>query len=93
MELAQFTNYDGHRAMMEAQSKHRMGVLMWMSHPCWPSFVWQTYDYYLEPTAGYFGAKKGCEPLHVQWNSLDGHGRGRELQRRPPAGLSVSAQS
>jgi hypothetical protein len=39
-----------------------------MSHPCWPSFVWQTYDYYLDPTAGYFGAKKGCEPLHVQWN-------------------------
>jgi hypothetical protein len=70
--LAQFTNYDGHRAMMEAQSKHRMGVLMWMSHPCWPSFVWQTYDYYLEPTAGYFGAKKGCEPLHIQWNSLEG---------------------
>ena len=72
VELAQFTNYDGHRAMFEAQSKHRMGVLMWMSHPCWPSFVWQTYDYYLEPTAGYFGAKKGSEPLHVQWNPLDG---------------------
>jgi hypothetical protein len=71
VELAQFTNYDGHRAMFEAQSKRRMGVLMWMSHPCWPSFVWQTYDYYLEPTAGYFGAKKGCEPLHVQWNPLD----------------------
>jgi len=44
VELAQFTNYDGHRAMFEAQSKHRMGVLMWMGHPCWPSFVWQTYD-------------------------------------------------
>jgi len=72
VELAQFTNYDGHRAMFEAQGKHRMGILMWMSHPCWPSFVWQTYDYYLEPTAGYFGAKKGCEPLHVQWNPLDG---------------------
>jgi hypothetical protein len=71
VELAQFTNYDGHRAMFEAQSKHRMGVLMWMSHPCWPSFVWQTYDYYLEPTAGYFGAKKACEPLHIQWNPLN----------------------
>jgi beta-galactosidase/beta-glucuronidase len=71
VELAQFTNYDGHRAMFEAQSKDRMGVLMWMSHPCWPSFVWQTYDYYLESTAGYFGAKKACEPLHVQWNALN----------------------
>jgi hypothetical protein len=71
VELAQFTNYDGYRAMFEAQSKHRMGVLLWMSHPCWPSFVWQTYDYYFDPTAGYFGAKKGCEPLHVQWNAED----------------------
>jgi hypothetical protein len=40
--LAQFVNYDGYRAIFEAQSKNRMGVLLWMSHPCWPSFVWQT---------------------------------------------------
>ncbi|MGB9431479.1 MAG: discoidin domain-containing protein, partial [Candidatus Acidiferrum sp.] len=68
VELAQFENYDGYRAMFEAQSKNRMGVLLWMSHPAWPDFVWQTYDYYLEPTAGYFGSKKGSEPLHIQWN-------------------------
>jgi beta-galactosidase/beta-glucuronidase len=70
MELAQFVNYEGHRAMYEAQSKNRMGLLIWMSHPCWPSMVWQTYDYYLEPTAGYFGAKKASEPLHIQWNPV-----------------------
>jgi beta-galactosidase/beta-glucuronidase len=66
--LAQFLNYEGYRAIFEGQSKYRMGVLLWMSHPCWPSFVWQTYDYYFEPTAAYFGCKKGCEPLHIQWN-------------------------
>ena len=70
MELAQFVNYEGHRGMYEAQSKNRMGLLIWMSHPCWPSMVWQTYDYYLEPTAGYFGAKKASEPLHIQWNPM-----------------------
>lgn len=69
VRLAQFINYDGYRAMFEAQSQHRMGLLLWMSHPCWPSFVWQTYDYYFEPTAGYFGSKKGSEPLHIQWNA------------------------
>ncbi len=69
-ELAQFENYDGYRAMFEAQSKNRMGLLLWMSHPSWPSFVWQTYDYDLEPTAAYFGAKKASEPLHIQWNPL-----------------------
>jgi hypothetical protein len=91
VELAQFTNYDGHRAMFEAQSKHRMGVLMWMSHPCWPSFVWQTYDYYLEPTAGYFGAKKGCEPLHVQWNALNGTVEVVNYSAGYRAGLKVKA--
>jgi len=68
--LAQFINYEGYRAMYEGQSKHRMGLLIWMSHSCWPSFVWQTYDYYFEPTSAYFGAKKGCEPLHIQWNPV-----------------------
>jgi hypothetical protein len=70
VRLAQLVNYDGYRAMFEAQSRNRMGVLLWMSHPAWPSFVWQTYDYYLDPTAGYFGSRKGSEPLHVQWNPL-----------------------
>ena len=70
VELAQFVNYDGYRAMFEAQSKNRMGLLIWMSHPAWPSLTWQTYDYFLEPTAAYFGAKKASEPLHIQWNPV-----------------------
>ena len=44
---AQWINYEGYRAMYESGSKDRMGLLIWMSHPCWPSMVWQTYDYYL----------------------------------------------
>lgn len=69
-ELAQWLNYDGHRAMFESRQVNRQGLLMWMSHPCWPSMVWQTYDYYQEPTAGYFAIKKACEPLHIQWNPV-----------------------
>ena len=45
-----------------------MGLLLWMSHPCWPSLAWQTYDYYFDHTAAYYGSRKGCEPIHVQWN-------------------------
>jgi hypothetical protein len=70
LSCAQYVNYQGYRAMFEAQSKNRMGLLLWMSHPAWPSLVWQTYDYDFEPTAAYFGSKKGCEPLHIQWNPL-----------------------
>ena len=70
--LAQWINYDGYRAMFESRSEYRRGLLLWMSHPAWPSMVWQTYDYYFEPTGAYFGCKKACEPLHIQMNPLKG---------------------
>jgi hypothetical protein len=69
-EWAQWINYDGYRAIFEGRSEHRRGMLLWMSHPCWPSMVWQTYDYYFDPTAGYFGAKKASEPIHIQYNPV-----------------------
>ncbi|HEY1219656.1 MAG: discoidin domain-containing protein [Bryobacteraceae bacterium] len=69
--LAQFLDYEIYRAMFESQSHYRMGMLIWMSHSAWPSLLWQTYDYYFDPGAGYFGSKKGAEPLHIQWNAAD----------------------
>ena len=69
-ELAQWVNYDGYRAMFESRGEYRRGLLLWMSHPAWPSMVWQTYDYYFEPIGAYFGCKKACEPLHIQLNLL-----------------------
>ena len=68
--LAQWINYDGYRAIFEARSEQRRGMILWMSHPAWPSMVWQTYDYYFEPTGAYFGSKKACEPLHILWNPV-----------------------
>lgn len=69
-EWAQWINYDGYRAIFEGRSEHRRGMLLWMSHSAWPSMVWQTYDYYFDPNAAYFGCKKASEPLHIQWNPL-----------------------
>ena len=69
-QWAQWINYDGYRAMFESSQTNRQGLLIWMSHPCWPSMVWQTYDYYFDPTAAYFGTKKACEPVHIQLNPL-----------------------
>jgi F5/8 type C domain/Exo-beta-D-glucosaminidase Ig-fold domain/Glycosyl hydrolases family 2 len=67
---AQFVNYESHRAMFEAWNanlwKDATGLLLWMSHPAWHSTVWQTYDYNLDVNGAYFGARKGCEPHHVQ---------------------------
>jgi hypothetical protein len=42
-----------------------------MSHPAYPSFVWQTYDYYYDPSGAYWGAKKSCEHTHIQWNPVN----------------------
>ncbi len=67
--LEQFIDYNAYRGMFEGQSKYRYGLLIWMSHPAWPSLLWQTYDYFFDTDAGYFGAKKGAEPLHIQWNA------------------------
>lgn len=67
-DLAQWVNYNGYRSLFESRSQNRKGLLLWMTHPTWPSMVWQTYDYYFEPTAAYFGCKKASEPLHIQWN-------------------------
>ncbi len=92
VSLAQFVNYEGYRAIFEAQSKNRMGVLLWMSHPAWPSFVWQTYDYYLDPSAGYFGSKKGSEPLHVQWNPVSDAVEVVNISGGSETGLAVRAQ-
>ena len=66
--------YDGERAMFEAYSRNKYtstGVIQWMLNNAWPSLIWHLYDYYLQPAGGYFGAKKACEPLHVQYSYDD----------------------
>ncbi len=67
--------YDGERAMFEAYSRNKYnstGVIQWMLNNAWPSLIWHLYDYYLQPAGGYFGTKKACEPLHIQY-SYDDH--------------------
>lgn len=70
LQYSQWISYQNYRAIYEANSKNRMGSLIWMTHCAWPSLVFQTYDYYFEPTGAYFGCKKGSEPIHIQWNAL-----------------------
>jgi exo-1,4-beta-D-glucosaminidase len=33
--------------------------------------IWHLYDYYLDADAGYFAAKKACEPVHIQYSYDD----------------------
>ena len=91
-ELAQWINYNGYRAMFEGRSKYRKGLILWMSHSAWPSMVWQTYDYYFEPTAAYFGCKKASEPVHIQWNPVYDSIEVVNLHGRIQTGLTARAQ-
>jgi exo-1,4-beta-D-glucosaminidase len=74
LRKAQAISYDGERAMFEAYSRDRYaatGVIQWLMNNAWPSLIWHLYDYYLVPTGGYFGTKKACEPVHVQYSYND----------------------
>ncbi|HYK37255.1 glycoside hydrolase family 2 protein [Alloacidobacterium sp.] len=75
VRIAQAMTYDGERAMFEAYSRNKYtstGVIQWMLNNAWPSNIWHLYDYYLDAGGGYYGTKKACEPLHVQY-SYDDH--------------------
>jgi exo-1,4-beta-D-glucosaminidase len=92
---AQALTYEGERAMFEAYGRNKYiatGVIQWMLNNAWPSMIWHLYDYYLRPGGGYYGSKKACEPVHVQYSYDD---RSivvvNELQRELK-GLKVSAQ-
>ena len=71
----QFINYDSYRAMFESWNSRlwgdASGVLLWMSHPAWPSVEWQTYSWDYETFGSYYGSRKACEPVHVQMNLDD----------------------
>jgi exo-1,4-beta-D-glucosaminidase len=71
---AQAMTYDGERAMFEAYGRNKYtstGVIQWMLNNGWPSLIWHLYDYYLVPAGGYYGTKKACEPVHVQYSYDD----------------------
>ncbi len=71
-EKAQLINLEDMKGMYEAWNdkmwNDATALLIWMSHAAYPCFVWQTYDYYLDPTGCYWGAKQACAQQHVQWN-------------------------
>jgi exo-1,4-beta-D-glucosaminidase len=71
---AQLVNANGYRAIFEAVGSKldkTGGVLLWKLNAAWPSVIWQLYDWYLNPNAGYYFTKRAVEPLHVQFNPTD----------------------
>jgi exo-1,4-beta-D-glucosaminidase len=74
LRKSQAMSYDGERAMFEAFGRNKYkatGVIQWMLNNAWPSVIWHLYDFYLQPAGGYFGTKKACEPVHIQFSYDD----------------------
>jgi len=94
-EKAQLINLEDMKGMYEAWNdkmwNDASALIIWMSHPAYPSFVWQTYDYYYDPTGCYWGAKKACEPVHIQWNCLTGSVKVINATSTPLTGVRATA--
>ncbi|MDE1192509.1 MAG: glycoside hydrolase family 2 TIM barrel-domain containing protein [Arachidicoccus sp.] len=70
----QLMNATGYQSIFEAANSKintTGGVMLWKLNAAFPSVVWQIYDWYLNPNAGYYFMKKACEPLHIQFNQDD----------------------
>lgn len=75
---AQVLNYNLHRILFESWNAKMWddtigtsGVLYWMAHPAWYSVLQQTYSWDYKAFGTFYGIKKSCEPLHIQWNLND----------------------
>jgi exo-1,4-beta-D-glucosaminidase len=92
---AQALAYEGQRAMFEGYGRNKYtstGVIQWMLNNAWPSMIWHLYDYFLRPGGGYYGTKKACEPVHVQYSYDDRSIAVVNDLRQPFKGLKVSAE-
>jgi beta-galactosidase/beta-glucuronidase len=70
----QLMNTTGYQGIFEADG-HKLnetgGVMLWKLNAALPSVIWQIYDWYLEPNAGYYAMQNACEPVHIQFNQDD----------------------
>jgi hypothetical protein len=64
-------NAIGYQGIFEAAG-HKLndigGVMLWKINAAFPSVVWQVYDWFLMPNAGYYFMQNACEPIHIQLN-------------------------
>jgi beta-galactosidase/beta-glucuronidase len=70
----QLMNATGYQGIFEAAG-HKLtetgGVMLWKLNAAFPSVIWQIYDWYLQPNAGYYFMQNAVEPIHIQFNQND----------------------
>jgi exo-1,4-beta-D-glucosaminidase len=76
VKKSQAQNYESWRAQYEAYETNKSktdgtastGFVDWMLTSGWFSLHWQMFDWYLRPSAAYYGVRKSGEPLHILWD-------------------------
>lgn len=72
--MADLFNAAGYRNIFEAANQARprnAGTHLWKVNAAWPSMMWQVFDWYLRPNAGYYSMRSACQPMHVQYSPVD----------------------
>jgi hypothetical protein len=90
----QLMNAIGYQGIFEAAG-HKLndigGVMLWKLNAAFPSVVWQVYDWFLQPNAGYYFMQNACEPVHIQLNLSDLNVLVLNRTHRPVPGLVAQA--
>ncbi|MFZ0282170.1 MAG: hypothetical protein WAL29_11000, partial [Bacteroidales bacterium] len=92
---SQVLQYEATRAMFEAfaGNKYRSsGIIYWMYNSAWPSMYWQLYDYFFAPNGSFYGTKKACEPVHIQYSYDDNSIRAVNSYYKDFKGLKASVK-
>jgi len=91
----QLLNAIGYQGIFEA-ANHKLnetgGVMLWKLNAAFPSVIWQVYDWYLEPNAGYYFMQNACEQVHVQLNLNDSTVAVINRTHNPANALTVNTQ-
>lgn len=91
MQLMNATGYQGIFEAANSKIDENGGVMLWKLNAALPSVIWQIYDWYLLPNAGYYYMKKACEPVHIQFNHDDSAVAVINRSRFPQKGLMAYA--
>lgn len=90
--LGQWENYSSVLSLLEGSACDSTAAPILFSHPYYSSMKACTYDYFMDPTAAFFAAKKALEPIHVQFDPSDSVVRLVNRTARDESGLKLGIQ-
>jgi hypothetical protein len=89
MQLMNAMGYQGIFEAAQYRLRDNGGIMLWKLNAAFPSVIWQIYDWYLMPNAGYYFMQKSCDPVHIQLNLNDSVATVVNRYHKPVTGLTA----